>query len=66
MGLGRKTKYFGASFYVMRRIFFFIKISFNSLDSVIIMPFERAALNQLAMNGKERKKKANYSFREHQ
>lgn len=51
MELIRKTKKFGVSFYVMRMIFL-IKISFSSLDSKIIMAFERAVLNQLVMNGK--------------
>lgn len=58
MGLVRKTKYFGVSFYAVR-------ISFNSLDSIIVIAFERALLNQPSMNGKE-KKRAKYSFLEHQ
>lgn len=57
MGLIRKMKYFDVSFYVLRRIYFFIKISFNSLDSMIIMAFKRAVLNELAVNGKEKKSK---------
>lgn len=56
MGLIRKMKYFDVSFYVLRRIYFFINISFNSLGSIIIMAFKRAVLNELAVNGKEKKK----------
>lgn len=51
MGLVRKMKYFGILFYVFKRIS--EKMSFNSLGSIIVVPFKVTALNQQIVNGQE-------------